>query len=103
MILHILRVRGIVFGTATGPMNLVCSLLGHKRSPRKSWDGEFYHSACVRCSAELVRLSGDRDWREPNEIEKRYFDKMNSGEPEGEPESEPEASAAGDATSALVR
>ena len=57
-------------------MNIFCTTLGHKRASAKSWDGEFYHSSCARCGAVLVRLTGDRDWREPLPTEVRYFDMM---------------------------
>ena len=67
-------------------MNLVCSVMGHKRASQKSWDGEFYHSKCVRCGAGLVRLSGDREWRKPDDVEKRYFDSMKGGALDAEPE-----------------
>lgn len=62
-------------------MNVVCSMLGHKRTATKSWDGEFYHSSCSRCDAALVRLSGDKTWREPDETERRYFEKMKDAHP----------------------
>ena len=54
----------------------ICNWRGHRRAADKRWDGEYYHSRCVRCGAAILRHSGDRRWRLPDAEELRYFDKM---------------------------
>jgi hypothetical protein len=52
------------FGKGVTIMNLLCVLLGHRRSSSKAWhDNLNWRSVCARCKTPMVKDNLSGDWQ----------------------------------------